>query len=46
VRICRYCGAALADGENEDECSSAFNIEALNTETSRLRTAPRKFYAE
>ena len=28
ARICRHCGAALADGEREDECSSAFNIEA------------------
>jgi hypothetical protein len=35
ARICRHCGAALADGESEDECSSAFNIEA-----------PRQFYAD
>jgi len=28
MRACRYCGAALSAGENEDECSSAFNIEA------------------
>ena len=41
VRLCRHCGAAIADGENEDECSSAFNIEAL-----AQRNAPRKFYAE
>ena len=45
VRLCRHCGAAIADGENEDECSSAFNIDALAE-----RTAPRKtrskFYAE
>ncbi len=41
VRMCRHCGAALTDGENEDECSSAFNIEAFV-----VRTAPRKFYAE
>jgi len=45
ARVCRHCGAALSDGENEDECSSAFNIEA-----SAERTAPRKtrskFYAE
>jgi hypothetical protein len=27
-RLCRHCGAALAEGEREDECSSAFNIEA------------------
>jgi hypothetical protein len=25
-RDCRHCGAALAEGESEDECSSAFNI--------------------
>jgi hypothetical protein len=32
MRICRHCGAALADGEIEDECSSAFNVA-----TARLR---------
>ena len=41
ARLCRHCGAALSDGEKEDECSSAFNIEA-----SAPRTAPRKFYAD
>jgi hypothetical protein len=41
ARICRYCGAALSDGEDEDECSSAFNSEA-----PLLDTVPRKFYAE
>ena len=41
TRFCRYCGAALADGENEDECSSAFNVAAL-----LVHEAPRKFYAE
>jgi hypothetical protein len=41
ARACRHCGAALSEGEREDECSSAFNIEA-----SRLREVPRKFYAE
>ncbi|MEA2829675.1 MAG: hypothetical protein QOF22_423 [Bradyrhizobium sp.] len=38
---CRHCGAALAEGESEDECSSAFNIEA-----PRLRGSPRKFSAD
>ena len=39
ARTCRHCGAALGDGESEDECSGAgFNVEA-----PRL---PRKFYAE
>ena len=41
VRACRHCGAALSEDEHEDECSSAFNIEA-----PRLRGGPRKFYAE
>jgi hypothetical protein len=38
---CRHCGAALLDGENEEECSSAFNFEA-----PRLRGGPRKFHAD
>jgi hypothetical protein len=42
TRLCRHCGAALADGENEDECSSTFNVAAATV----LRTAQRKFYAE
>jgi hypothetical protein len=41
VRACRHCGAALLEGEREDECSSAFNIEA-----PRLHGSSRKFYAE
>jgi len=28
-RVCRHCGAALLDGEREEECSSAFNSDAL-----------------
>jgi hypothetical protein len=39
--VCRHCGAALLEGEREDECSSAFNFEA-----PRLRGGPRKFYAD
>jgi hypothetical protein len=27
-RICRHCGAALSDGEREEECSGALNVEA------------------
>jgi len=27
-RLCRHCGAMLADGEREEECSSTFNIDA------------------
>ena len=45
VRLCRHCGAAIADGENEDECSSAFNIDAL-AERSAPRKTRSKFYAE
>jgi hypothetical protein len=41
VQACRHCGAALLEGEREDECSSAFNIEA-----PRLHGSPRRFYAE
>ena len=41
ARVCRYCGAALSEGESEDECSSAFNIDAPG-----LRCGPRKFYAD
>jgi hypothetical protein len=41
ARVCRHCGAALSEGEREDECSSAFNIEAPG-----LRGAQRKFYAD
>ena len=26
-RLCRHCGAALMDGEREEECSSAFNVD-------------------
>jgi hypothetical protein len=39
ARTCRHCGAALGEGESEDECSSAgFNFEAPGLS--------RKFYAE
>ena len=41
ARACRHCGAAMLEGESEDECSSAFN-----TGVPRLRDAPRKFYAD
>ena len=27
-RLCRHCGAALMDGEREDECSSVFEADA------------------
>jgi hypothetical protein len=41
IRACRHCGAALSEGESEDECSSAFK-----TEAPRLRGGPRKLYAD
>jgi hypothetical protein len=41
ARVCRHCGAALMEGEREEECSSAFNVEA-----PRLRGGPRKFRAD
>ena len=42
ARSCRHCGAALGEGELEDECSSA----GFNFEAPRLRESQRKFYAE
>jgi hypothetical protein len=41
ARVCRHCGAALSEGESEDECSGAFNLEAPG-----LCSGPRKFYAD
>ncbi|SDT55405.1 hypothetical protein [Bradyrhizobium canariense] len=41
ARNCRHCGAALLEGESEDDCSSAFNKEA-----SVLCAEPRRFYAD
>jgi hypothetical protein len=26
ARVCRHCGAALLEGESDDDCSSAFNV--------------------
>jgi len=37
ARVCRHCGAALLEGENEDECSSAFNFSARPVDTVSLR---------
>ncbi len=28
LRLCCHCGAALGDGEQEDECSSTLNVNA------------------
>jgi hypothetical protein len=35
ARTCRHCGAALSDGEQEDECSSVANAD----ETLRWQAA-------
>ena len=40
-RLCRHCGAVLADGEREDECSGALNFDA-----GAARVEPRRFVAE
>ncbi|MGH6710385.1 MAG: hypothetical protein ACREEK_15585 [Bradyrhizobium sp.] len=45
ARLCRHCGAAISDGENEDECSSAFNVDVV-AERSTPRKTRNKFYAE
>jgi hypothetical protein len=42
-RSCRHCGAALLDGENEDDCSSTLGTAI---ETARLRALPRKMRVE
>jgi hypothetical protein len=37
ARMCRHCGAALADGEREDECSSvAAAEEALRWQAAQI----------
>jgi hypothetical protein len=37
ARACRHCGAALMEGESEDDCSSALSVKAPGM---------RKFYAD
>ena len=37
ARDCRHCGAALQDGESEDDCSSAL---------IGVTAPPRRFYAD
>jgi hypothetical protein len=37
ARTCRHCGAALADGEFEDECSSTSNTqESLRWQAAQI----------
>ncbi|WP_024510373.1 hypothetical protein [Bradyrhizobium sp. ARR65] len=33
-RVCRHCGAALSEGEREEECSGAFAVDVAD---QRLR---------
>jgi hypothetical protein len=39
-RSCRHCGAALGEGESEDECSSAFND--MQRPPTRFRATPER----
>jgi hypothetical protein len=41
ARLCRHCGAPLLEGENDDDCSTAFNVAA-----SRLRETSRRIRAD
>jgi hypothetical protein len=41
ARLCRHCGAPLPDGEDEDECSSSFNMFV-----PRPRETQRRFRAD
>ncbi|MCP3471859.1 hypothetical protein NLM33_16205 [Bradyrhizobium sp. CCGUVB1N3] len=41
ARLCRHCGAPLLDGENDDDCSTAFNAA-----TPRLRETSRRIRAD
>ena len=41
ARMCRHCGAPLPEGENEDECSSSFNMFV-----PRSRETLRRFRAD
>ena len=36
ARTCRHCGAALSEGEREDECSSAPNIDSLRWQAAQI----------
>jgi hypothetical protein len=36
ARTCRHCGAGLSEGEREDECSSAFNIDSLRWQAAQI----------
>jgi hypothetical protein len=40
ARRCKHCGAVLAEGESEDECSSALNV--AQPATARFRATPER----
>ena len=40
ARSCKHCGAALGEGESEDECSSAFND--MRRPPARFRATPER----
>jgi hypothetical protein len=40
ARTCQHCGAALLEGESDDDCSSAGLVAPV------VRAPPRRFYAE
>jgi hypothetical protein len=42
ARMCRHCGAPLLDGENDDDCSTAFDAAAPNAAALRLRERSRR----
>jgi hypothetical protein len=46
ARLCRHCGAALLDGESDDDCSSAGLVAPVLRAPPALRAVPRRFYAE
>jgi hypothetical protein len=46
ARLCRHGGAALLDGESDDDCSSAGLVAPVLRAPPALRVLPRRFYAE
>jgi hypothetical protein len=40
ARTCRHCGAALSEGETEDECSSTLN--SVQSVPLRFRAIPER----
>jgi hypothetical protein len=38
ARACRHCGAALLEGESEEECSSALNVDAAGSRSGQRKS--------